>query len=118
AVQVALGQEPSFDYGGGPYRRAAKIFWRRYDNDDAKVTRVPDERELARFRERQPDTRVEIDVQPGQRLSELLDQDAYSYVLAELHIGGRDRAEIEAKFAEAQELLPFAFDDSDAGLRN
>lgn len=112
AVQVALGQQPSFDYGAGPYRQAAKIFWRRYDNEDATVTRAPDEADLARFRERQPDTRVEIDVQPGQRLSELLDQDAYSYVLAELHIGGRDRAEIESKFAEARELLPFAFDDS------
>jgi biotin carboxylase len=111
AVQVALGEPVRFDHGGGRYRHAAKIWYRRYDHRDAVVTRVPTEAELEAFRRRQPDTLVEIELKRGMRLSELVDQDAYSYVLAELHIGADSPEQLEKKFREARELLPFEFDE-------
>lgn len=41
------------------------------------------------------------------RLSELKDQDPYSYVLAELDIGAASTHELNEKFKEATSLLPF-----------
>lgn len=109
AVQVALGEEPHFHHGGGPHRCAAKIWYRRYDGTDAVVKRVPAAEDIERLQARQNDTEVQLVVQPGERLSELLDQDAYSYVLAELHIGAESERELDARFQEARELLPFEF---------
>lgn len=112
AVQLALGQRPDFHHGGGPYDRAAKIWWRHYGSREQRVIRAPGEEDLAALAQRQPDTRVEIEVNEGQQLSELLDQDAYGYVLAELHIGARSDEELDAKYREARELLPFELSEA------
>ncbi|MDX1604572.1 MAG: ATP-grasp domain-containing protein [Candidatus Competibacterales bacterium] len=110
AVHVALGEDPRFERGGGRFRHAAKCLYRRYDRDDAVVTHVPTQKELQKLRRRQPETVATIDLKKGMRLSELKDQDPYSYVLAELSIGAMSRKELLAKFREAQELLPFEFE--------
>ena len=110
AVQLALGEEPHFEHGNGPFAHAAKFLYRRYDKTDAVAVRVPDDEDLAALEQRQPDTEVQIKLEKGMRLTELLDEDAYSYVLAELHIGADSIDEIEQKFEDACELLPFEFD--------
>ncbi|MDX1648619.1 MAG: ATP-grasp domain-containing protein [Myxococcota bacterium] len=107
AVHVALGEPPRFEHGRGPFRHAAKFLHRRRGKEDAEVVSVPDEEDLAALRERQPGTWVHVLVEPGMRLSELTDQDAYSYVLAELAIGADSRQELEEKYREAVDLLPF-----------
>ncbi|MFU8817457.1 MAG: ATP-grasp domain-containing protein [Pseudomonadales bacterium] len=110
AVQVALGERPEFRHGGGEYQYASKIWYRHYDTTDGVAKRVPKKDDLEALAERQPDTLVEVNLQPGARLSELLDQDAYSYVLAELHIGADSLEELDDKFRQARELLPFEID--------
>jgi hypothetical protein len=52
---------------------------------------------------------VTIKLKEGMRLSELLDEDAYSYVLAELMIGADSVHELNRKYEEATRLLPFEF---------
>lgn len=110
AVQVALGEPVEFEYGAGPWARAAKFYHRRYDKTDAVATRIPTDEDLARLRERQPDTLVVVKLERGQKLSELLDEDPYSYVLAEIMIGAADHDELLAKYEEAARLLPFEFE--------
>jgi len=107
AVHVALGDEPYFEHGSGPFRHAAKFLYRRYDKSDAVVKSVPGEDDLARLRERQPETVVKITLREGMRLSELIEQDPYTYILAELVIGADGAEELVAKYEDARELLPF-----------
>lgn len=115
AVHVALGDEPRFSNGGGQFRRAAKYHYRRYDKSDAVATRVPGEEDLEKLKERQLETKVQVKLEEGMRLSELLDEDVYSYALAELTIGADSVAEMEQKYAEATSLLPFEFEPVDDG---
>ncbi|MGD8860681.1 MAG: ATP-grasp domain-containing protein [Myxococcales bacterium] len=107
AIHVALGDEPLFEHGAGPFRHSAKFLHRRFDPTDAIVTHVPDDGDLQRLRERQPKTLVKVTVEPGMRLSELKDQDPYSFVLAELDIGATSTHELNQKYEEAVALLPF-----------
>lgn len=107
AIHVALGDAPRFEHGAGPFRHAAKFLHRRFDTSDAVVERVPGPDDLARLRARQPETVVAIPLRPGMRLSELKDQDPYSYVLAELEIGADDTHALNEKYREAVALLPF-----------
>jgi biotin carboxylase len=110
AVHVALGEEPHFEHGAGPFRHAAKFLHRRWDKTDALVKSVPGDQELARLRERQPETVVRIRVRPGTRLSELPMQDAYTYTLAEMMIGAETASGLMDKYEEAAALLPFEFE--------
>jgi len=109
AIHVALGDEPHFAHGSGPFDHAAKFLLRRFDTTDAVVKSVPGEEDLARLRERQPQTRVKVKLRPGMRLSELKDQDPYSYVLAEIDIGASSTHELNLEYREAVGLLPFEF---------
>jgi len=110
AVHVALGNDPEFAHGSGPCQRAAKYLYRRFDKSDAVAARVPDSDDLERLRERQPDTRAVVKLEQGQRLSSLLDEDAYSWILAELMIAGDSTQELNEKYEEATSLLPFEFE--------
>lgn len=110
AVHVALGDEPLFEDGGGNYQHAAKFFHRVYDINDGIATRTPTKEDLERLYQEQPDTRVNVSIRPGERLSELVDQDAYSYVLAEILVAGQTVAEMEQRYHRAVELLPFEFE--------
>ncbi|MGM0516062.1 MAG: hypothetical protein ACQER6_00515 [Pseudomonadota bacterium] len=110
AIHVALDDEPAFEHGGGPYDMAAKYLYRRFDVSDALCLSAPDEADLARLAECQPDTHVEIKIHQGMRLGETVDQDAYSWVLAELVIGGDDVSDLNRKFEQAKRLLPFRFE--------
>ena len=116
AIHVALGDDPAFEHGGGPYEMAAKYLYRRFEEGDAVCRSAPDEADIERLRERQPDTQVSVKVHPGMRLSEAVDQDAYSWVLATLVIGGDDVSDLNSQFDEAKRLLPFRFEPVDPDI--
>jgi hypothetical protein len=109
AVSVALGERPVFPHRQGSFEVAAKFLLRSFE--DARVLRVPSAADVCRVREEIPDTWVEIDVERCQRLAELGHQDAYSFLLAELMIGARDRQELLARYRRAVELLNFQLGD-------
>lgn len=109
AIHVALGDEPLFEHGGGQFAVAAKFLYRRFEPEDAVCIAAPGEDDLARLRERQPETVVVLKVREGMRLGGIPDQDSYSWLLAEIVIGGDDIHDLNRKFDEAVELLPFRF---------
>jgi biotin carboxylase len=84
-LELALGREPRPPHREGPFPVAAKFFVR--EHEDGVVTRVPSEADLERLHQRVPEARVQIHVEEGMRLSELLHQDSYSYALAVIHLG-------------------------------
>ncbi|WP_159945486.1 MULTISPECIES: acetyl-CoA carboxylase biotin carboxylase subunit family protein [unclassified Nocardiopsis] len=109
-LRVALGEEPELDRGGR-YAVAAKWFLRRFR--DGFVSSVPTAEDVARAQGRVPDTRVEIVARPGRRLSELPIQDSYSFELAHVFVGARDRAGCERGYRACAAELPFTIRDTD-----
>lgn len=110
AIDIALGRRPRPGARAGRFAVAAKCLMGHYD--DGLVEAVPTDADIARVRERFPDTVVEIKVHAGDRLSELPNQDPYRYVLATLYMGAQSTDALAENFSHAQELLPFAIADS------
>jgi hypothetical protein len=107
-VDVALGRDPEFPYQKGRFPRAAKFFWRVFEN--GVVRKVPTAEEIEKVREEMPGTIVRPQVTPGMELSELLEQDSYSYAICQLYIGGEDQKDLLDKYIRCQELLTFEID--------
>ncbi|WP_305907413.1 ATP-grasp domain-containing protein [Methylomarinum sp. Ch1-1] len=117
AVHVALGEQPHFQHGKGPYKHAAEFLLRHYSQEDGIVVRAPLDEELEQLKTLQPDTNVRVKVNKGQYLSSLVDQDAYSYVLAEIKVAGQTEHEMLAKYHQALGLLPFEIRPVEGGRK-
>lgn len=109
AIDVALGRRPGMPHRRGEFAVAAQCLVPRYG--DGVVTRVPTDDEIADLQKRFPGTVVRIDVSVGNRLSELHNQDAYRYKLATLYIGAGDHAELEQRYQDCLDMLPFGFEE-------
>ena len=107
AVEVALGREPVMAHRRGAFGAAAAFFWRRFE--DGVVTHVPSRQRIRALERRFPSTVVELLVQRGTRLSDLVEQDSYSYACAMTYVGARDHRELLDKYAQITRALDFRF---------
>ncbi|MFP4257562.1 MAG: acetyl-CoA carboxylase biotin carboxylase subunit family protein [Desulfovermiculus sp.] len=107
-VQVACGEQPDFPHGQGQFPCAAKFFWRMFCGD-AEVTRVPTPKEINRVQESIPGTIIQPQITTGMKLSDLLEQDSYSYAICHLFIGGEHQKDLLDKYLLCQKMLPFEF---------
>lgn len=112
AINTALGIPTRLERQKGPYACAAKFHLRRYA--DCEVLRVPDAANLAAVAEAVPGAEVHPTVKVGQRLSELRDQDAFSYEIATVRLGARDQEELLQRFRQVSDMLDFEFSDGGA----
>jgi hypothetical protein len=110
ALDVALGVPPSMPHQRGAFAAAAKCILYTREIDDGIVTRVPTEEEIQRLVERYPETHVDIQVQVGDRLSELSEQSSYRYDLGTIHIGGQSAEEVAEGHRAFLDELPFEFE--------
>jgi hypothetical protein len=108
-IRLALGRPPELPHGDGPFEVAAKWFVRRYS--DGVARRVPTTDEIDAVERDIEGCKVHLLVGNGDRLSELPEQDSYTYAIATVHIGSNDEKELIAKYARCLERLPFEFDD-------
>ncbi|MFI6308536.1 hypothetical protein ACIBEK_00115 [Nocardia fusca] len=111
AIDIALGDRPRKPHRKGEFAVAAQCMVPRYE--DGIVRAVPGEADIAALQRRFPGTVVHIEVQPGERLSDLPNQDSYRYKLATLYIGAPDADELERRYREAIDALPFEFAETD-----
>jgi hypothetical protein len=107
-LDLGLGRRPDFPQRRGESAIAAKFMVRHYA--DATVIRVPSAAEIAAVEASVPSSSIQIAVSEGMRLSELRDQDSYSYEVATLFIGARDQTELETKFRACMDRLPLQFE--------
>jgi len=112
AVELALGHEPQPLRREGDFKVAAKFFLRR--TEDAVVERVPTPEEIRSLESEMPGTTIHLQVQEGMRLSELMDQDSYTYALAIMWLGGRNQRDLLAKYARCVRGLDFRFGHAEA----
>lgn len=109
AIKIAIGEEPHFDREAGPYKCAAKFLHRHYDKQNMLAERIPDATDIAALQRLQPDTLVQPRLQKGMQLDDMKEQDPYSYVIADILIAAKSRDELENKYREAADRLPFEF---------
>jgi hypothetical protein len=107
-IDVALGKRPDFPYRQGKFRTAAKFMVRCHR--DGRVMAVPNQAEVDTLRERFPETQIVIYLKAGMRLSDLRDQDSYSYEIADLFLGADSQEELLQKYRTALAMLPFTID--------
>jgi biotin carboxylase len=103
-VEMATGDRPALTRRRGRHRIAASCVLRV--DGDRFVERAPDERDIARLQAAIPDAHVQVTTDAGKRLSESV-QDSYTYRYGLIHLGARDRRDLQAKLAKAKRLLPF-----------
>jgi hypothetical protein len=107
-VHLATGEEPKPMQREGEYDCAAKCQLRVFE--DGEITRVPDEDDLSRVREELPGTIVVVQCREGQRLSELRDQDSYSYRMGVVYLGADDEDELLERWDRCREIMGFEVD--------
>jgi hypothetical protein len=105
AVDLSLGARPRMPYRCGDHNVAAKFFLRTFE--DGYVKRMPDRGEMSRLKEEIPSARVDLLPKVGSWLSELPDQDSYSYSLALVWIGASSQKSLLSKWEKAQRHLHF-----------
>jgi len=110
-VDVALGVAPPSREGRGRFACAAKLFYRTL-RDDAVVSSIPSSEELRAIEEAVGGVAIEIPLREGMRLSDMADQDAYSYELARFHVGGDDEGHLLQKYQECVDRLSIGLDDA------
>jgi D-alanine-D-alanine ligase-like ATP-grasp enzyme len=104
-VDLALGRKPRPLGRDGDCNVAAHFFVRTHEA--GRVARVPSAAALERLARRQPQTRIQIKVEKGTDLASLANQDSYSFELAGIYIGGRDRIDILDKHDQVLTALQF-----------
>jgi hypothetical protein len=112
-VRLALGRDPELPHRSGPHPMAAKWFLRHFS--DAVVRRHPSAEEVAAVQREIPGTTVDIIAHEGDRLSDLVDQDSYSYKIATIYVGADDEAQLKDKYERCVAKLPFELDDVTTG---
>ncbi|MEU4364514.1 ATP-grasp domain-containing protein [Promicromonospora sp. NPDC023987] len=108
AIDVALGEAPRMPRRQGRFAVAGQ--WHIFHDADAVVRGVPGEEDLAALERAVPDTKVTLQVAPGDRLSDLPHQDSYRFKLGSVYLGADDHDQLADRFRQALGLLPFELD--------
>lgn len=102
-IDTALGRRPDFPHREGRYRMAAKFMWRV--TRDAVVRSAPSPERLDAICEDMEGVEVLLHVHEGMRLSELVDQDSYSYEIAVVFVGGDSQKDLVERYRRCRDAL-------------
>ncbi|MFO8000890.1 MAG: ATP-grasp domain-containing protein [Marinilabilia sp.] len=108
-IDVALGQDPWFPKRQGKFPVAGKFFLREYH--DKLITGIPQKEDLDALARIIPGTLVDIQGKAGMKLSEIPEQDSYSYATAFVYLGAQNQKELLEKYKQCRQLLKFQFQD-------
>lgn len=104
-LDLALGRKPKPMQRVGEFNVAAHFFVRAFE--PGIVAQAPTRDAITRIQRRQPGTRIKVDVRRGDDLSKLELQDSYSFELANVYIGARDRLDVLDKYDQVLTALQF-----------
>lgn len=112
-LALALGDDPALPHRAGPYRMAAKWYYRWFA--DGVVHDAPSAAEIERIEREVPGVRIEVVPAAGQRLSQLDQQDSYSFELAHIITGGDDEEDLREKYDRCVAALNRLFEAAPGG---
>ncbi|MET9494120.1 ATP-grasp domain-containing protein [Streptomyces sp. NPDC006552] len=111
-LALALGEDPALPNRQGPYELAAKWYYRWFT--DGVVRRIPSPDEVAKIADSIPGVRIDVVPEEAQRLSEIGQQDSYSYEVAHIFTGGDSEEELREKYDRCVAALRLSFDSPTA----
>jgi hypothetical protein len=113
-VEIGLGREPDVARRAGKFAVAGKFFPRVFR--DGVVTLGADEEDIARVERDIPGVAAIVPaVEEGDRLSDLPEQEPYSYALAEIVIGAEDSDQLAARYDACLDALGLVIEEPDPG---
>ncbi len=111
-IDLALGRHPNMPSREGKFPIAGKFFHRVFSGD-ARVKRAPTADEIKAIVKDFPETYILPQVEPGMWLSQLPEQDSYSYALAYIYMGAPDEETLLGNYERVLERLPFELEKVD-----
>jgi len=108
-IDIALGRRPDMPVGEGRFNVAAEFFYRVFFAN-ATLARVPTRAEIAVAEEQAEGTRIASYVKKGMRLSDLPEQDAYSFAIASLWMGASTLSALLWNYEKVLERLNYEFE--------
>ncbi|WP_330451432.1 MULTISPECIES: ATP-grasp domain-containing protein [unclassified Streptomyces] len=115
-IRLALDEDPVVPGGDGPYRMAAKWYYRWFG--EGTVREVPTPEEIAAIEREIPGVRIDMVPSEGQKLSTVPGQDSYSYEIAHIFTGADDEEGLRRKFDQCVAALGLSFDETAPGGRD
>ena len=109
-IDLGLGRRPDMPRGEGPQEVAAEFFYRVFFTD-ATVARVPSRAEIEVAAEQVAGTRISSYVSRDMKLSELPEQDAYSFAVASVWMGAQKPSKLLWNYEQVMKRLDYAFTD-------
>ncbi|MCF8037551.1 MAG: hypothetical protein K9K62_11825, partial [Desulfobacteraceae bacterium] len=108
-LDVALNRDPEFPKRQGKFRVAGKFFLREYQ--DKRITGIPSKEDILQINEEVPGMLIDIQGKVGMRLSEIPEQDSYSYATAFIYLGADSQKALLDKYRKVREMLRFSYED-------
>ncbi len=108
-LDVALNQEPDFPRRQGRYKLAGKFFLRHYQ--DKLITGMPSKEDIVEISRKLPGTLIDLQGKVGMKLSEIPEQDSYSYATAFIYMGGQSQHELLNNYQKCIQSLKFQYQD-------
>jgi biotin carboxylase len=109
-IDLGLGRKPDMPQGEGPRNVAAEFFYRVFFRD-AKIVRAPSRAEIEVAAEQVEGTRITSYVSKGMQLSELPEQDAYSFAVASVWMGANKQSKLLWNYEQVMKRLNYEFTD-------
>ncbi|SFG27370.1 Biotin carboxylase [Palleronia marisminoris] len=109
-VDLGLGRKPDMPHREGSQKVAAEFFYRVFFRD-ATVARAPSRAEIEVAAEQVDGTRIVSNVHKGMQLSELPEQDAYSFAVASLWMGASTSSKLLWNYEQVMKRLNYEFTD-------
>lgn len=104
AIHLALGLKPPLPDGSGRHAMASKFMIRSTEGDGI-VKRIPTKSEIEELRRILPDFEAAVLVNEHDRLSDLPDQDSYSFEIMDVFLGGNSHDMIEDAYHRCRDSL-------------
>ncbi|MFP4681413.1 MAG: acetyl-CoA carboxylase biotin carboxylase subunit family protein [Chitinispirillaceae bacterium] len=108
-LSLGLGRQPHMPHREGDAAVAAKGFFRHFS--DGIVRKAPTKEEIEHVQQQVPGTIIFWDAPENTRLSEMVDQDSYSYSLGIIYLYADSREELMQKYIRVLEDLPYYIED-------
>lgn len=109
-VDLGLGRKPDMPHREGSKNVAAEFFYRVFFRN-ATVARAPSRAEIEVAAEQADGTRIASYLKKGMTLSELPEQDAYSFAVASIWMGANKQSTLLWNYEQVMKKLNYEFTD-------